>query len=272
MVRGLGIALALALLPAAAASAAAAVETSVKAVERAIESGRWEQARLMIADLVRAGAGEEILAPLMADLAFAAGENDRASALYRSLLARAPGNRLWCERAMIAALKLGKVEDAREVAACATGGEHRSWRAWNASGVLADLAGDWESAEASYRSALEADGRNPVVLNNMGYSLLLRGDWAKSIDLFRQALDLDPTATRIANNLELATTALAENLPRRHSGESADDWAARLNDAGMAALILGDRQRATAAFAQALEASTTLYRRAANNLESIATR
>jgi hypothetical protein len=45
-----------------------------------------------------------------------------------------------------------------------------------------------------------------------------------------------------------------------------------LNDAGVAAAILGDKRRATAAFTQALDVSGTWYSRAANNLETLGSR
>ena len=85
--------------------------------------------------------------------------------------------------------------------------------------------------------------------------------------LFQQAATLDPKSDRIANNLELAQAALAADLPQRRSGESDREWAVRLNDAGVAAELLGDRQRAVAAFTQALDASPTWYGRASNNLQ-----
>jgi hypothetical protein len=80
---------------------------------------------------------------------------------------------------------------------------------------------------------------------------------------------MDPGSRRIADNLELAKEALAGELPTRRPGEADGDWARRLNDAGVAAAILGDRERAKAAFSQALEASDSWYARAANNLEAI---
>ena len=46
------------------------------------------------------------------------------------------------------------------------------------------------------------------------------------------------------------------------------DWATRLNDAGVAAQIMGNRARAVAAFSQALEARGNWYDRAANNLKA----
>ena len=99
--------------------------------------------------------------------------------------------------------------------------------------------------------------------------MLLRGDWKRAIGLFERATELNPKSTRIANNLELAKMALGAGLPARESGESESSWAARLNDAGVAAAILGDRNRATAAFTQALDVSGTWYARAANNLEAL---
>jgi len=104
------------------------------------------------------------------------------------------------------------------------------------------------------------------VLNNQGWSLMLRGRWADALPLLERAAAIDPKSHRIADNLELAKAALSEDLPRRQSGESDADWAARLNDAGVLAAAGGDRKRAVAAFAQALEASNSWFARAANNL------
>ena len=106
------------------------------------------------------------------------------------------------------------------------------------------------------------------VTNNQGWSELLRGDWTKAAERFEKAATRDPKSSRIANNLELARAALASDLPKRRPGEDDRAWAARLNDAGVAALLLGDKQRAVAAFAQALEASGSWYDRAANNLKA----
>jgi tetratricopeptide (TPR) repeat protein len=94
----------------------------------------------------------------------------------------------------------------------------------------------------------------------------MRGGWQEALPLLEKAAALDPKARRIADNLELARAALAENLPRRRAGESDSDWAARLNDAGVLAVAGGQRQRAIAAFSQAIEANSQWFERAANNL------
>ena len=91
------------------------------------------------------------------------------------------------------------------------------------------------------------------VANNLGWSLLLRGRWDEALAELEQAAALDRKSPRIANNLELARVALKDGLPQRGQGESDETWSARLNDAGVAAAARGERGRAIAAFAQAIE-------------------
>src|SRR5439155_23768780 len=141
-------------------------------------------------------------------------------------------------------------------------------RSWNARGVLADLERDWPAADMAYERAQRLAPAEARVIYNQGFSLLLRGDWLSAVDCFERAALLEPSSGRIANNLELARAVLAADLPRRRDGESDQDWAERLNDAGVAAQALGDKSRAIAAFTQALAASGHWYVRAANNLEA----
>ena len=84
--------------------------------------------------------------------------------------------------------------------------------------------------------------------------------------MLERAAALDPKSQRIADNLDLARTAVSEDLPQRRPGESDGDWAARLNDAGVMARIRGQQKLAIAAFAQAIEARSQWFERAANNL------
>jgi Flp pilus assembly protein TadD len=153
--------------------------------------------------------------------------------------------------------------------ACAVTADHPSWRAWNAKGVLADFTGDWAAADEAYSHAHVLAPEQGRIINNQGWSKLLRGDWAAAVPFFEEAVTLDPKNERIANNLELAKEALAADLPRRRAGESDEDWAARLNDAGVAAELLGDRKRAVAAFTQALDTNPAWYDRASNNLRAL---
>ena len=236
--------------------------------EHAISAGRLEQARLMIGHAVAAGASGPQIDRLLADLAFASGSNAEAQQRYQSLLAANPTDPLLAERAGIAALKMSNLATASVLIDRATKSPKATWRAWNARGVIADMQQDWAAADAAYAEAAKRAPGESEISNNKGWSQLLRGDWQRAASLFERAVRLDPQSTRIANNLELARAAVAADLPQRRAGESDTSWAARLNDAGMAAQLMGDKQRAVAAFTQALEASGTWYARAANNLQA----
>ena len=265
------------LLVGAAAAAPTATPTPPPSVtaqrfaeaEHAIAVGRLDQAKAMIAAAVAQGVQGEALDLLLAELAYA--ENNSAEALerYKLLLARHPADASFAERALISAIKTGNVSLAKSLGEQATALPAASWRAWNARGVAADLRSDFETADVSYQRALVLAPDRAEVLNNMGWSKLLRGDWNGAIAPLEQAAELMPNNERTTNNLELARAALASDLPQRRPGESDEDWAARLNDAGMAAELRGDRARAVAAFSQAVEARASWYARAANNLSVV---
>jgi Flp pilus assembly protein TadD len=233
---------------------------------QALQTGRLDQARIMLDAAVKAGAQGEEVDRLFADLAFRSGDYAAALERYEKLAALHPQESLTLERAGIAAVHVGDLRRASAALKAATQLPGASWRAWSARGAAADLRRDWEDADLAYGHAAELAPNRAEVLNNRGWSLMLRGQWAEALPLLEGAAALNPKARRVADNLELARAALAEDLPRRRPGESDSDWAARLNDAGVMAAAGGDRKRAIAAFAQALEASASWFDRAANNL------
>ena len=242
------------------------IPVQVQNAARAIESGRLDQARMMIARVRASGVEDTNVDRLVADLAFASGKNSEALAMYSQLHRKLPGDSSVCERAVLAALKIGAIKQAQSLIDCATSHNRPSWRVWNARGVLADLRSDWTASDAAYAKARAMSPSRPEIANNQGWSYLMRGDWGDARDCFRQAAVLDPSSSRIANNVELVEAALNGVLPARRQGESNASWAARLNDAGVVADLRGDKKRAIAAFTQALEASGIWFARASNNL------
>jgi Flp pilus assembly protein TadD len=253
---------------ASAPAASMAPETLLKDANQALAAGRLDQAGLMAERAISEGATGIEVDRLLADLAFADARYNEALGRYKTLLLAHPDDALMLERAGIAALKSGAVDEALPLVTRATKANGASWRAWNAYGVLSDLGRDWTRADNAYDRALQLAPREADVVNNRGWSQLLRGDWPAAVKDFELAAALDPNSPRIANNLELARAVMAADLPRRREQESDTSWAERLNDAGVAAAILGDGPRAIAAFTQALEASGQWYERAANNLEA----
>lgn len=272
MIHGLVLALALADPAAAAAEQPPAQQNSQLSLTeagRAIAAGRLDQAKAMLAAAVAAGAKGEPVDRLLADLAFARGENGPALDLYRGLLADHPDELLLLERGGIAAIRLGRLAEATAMMDRATRQPGASWRAWNARGVAADRQGRWDEADAAYARAAELDPKRAEVPNNQGWSLMLRGRWVEALAALERAAALDPDLPLLANNIELARAAAAADLPRRLAGESDEAFAARLNDAGVAAAAAGQVKRAEAAFSQAIELRSRWYVRAADNLAAL---
>ena len=267
----------IALLAAASASAAAApqslnIRSVLSGAEHAIRVDRLDQAKVMVGRAIAGGASGPELDHTLADLAYASGKNEEALARYLELLKLAPSDQSLLEPAGIAALALGNHEQAFALLSRATSAPTAGWRAWNALGVVADFRADWPLADRCYAKASALSPREAAPVNNHGWSLLLRGKWNEALVVLQMAVAMDPKSKRASDNLELARAALSKDLPEREAGESASAWAARLNDAGVAAEILGDQKRATSAFTRALEASDVWYPRAANNLEALGTR
>jgi tetratricopeptide (TPR) repeat protein len=260
------------LLAARAATPAAAAPPVDKYVlvdaAHAIDAGRLDQARLMVARAVRAGFTGPPVDKLVADISFASGKYEDALGQYKALAASHYQQEQVCEKAALSALQLREFSQAQPFADCATASPTATWRSWNARGVIADSSGDWALAAKCYERAHALAPGRAEIPNNQGWSFVLQGQWSTALPYFQQAAALDPGSQRIADNLELTEAALSADLPKRRTGESSSDWAARLNDAGVTAQLRGDRQRAIAAFAQAMYASDGWYARAANNLES----
>lgn len=249
---------------------ASAVSLSPQALlgeaRHALDSGRVEEARLLVARAVTGGARGPQLDRTLADIAFTTENFTEAATRYGSLARSGAADSSLLERAGIAALKSGDVPQATRWITQATARGDASWRGWNALGVLADLRRDHDAADAAYAAGLKSAPGNWVLVNNQGWSLLMRGEWAQAVAALQHAASEPSAPIRVRNNLELAKTALDDNLPRRRALESDESWAARLNDAGVVAHSYGDRHRAIAAFTQAIEARSVWFRRAAENL------
>ena len=243
---------------------------SLSEAGHAIAAGRLDQAREMLGAAVAAGAKGDPVDRLLADLAFARGENTQALAFYQALLAVHPDDALLLERGGIAALRLGQTEVATALLDRATRLPVAGWRAWNARGVAADQQGRWDEADAAYDHAASLDPARAETANNRGWSMMLRGRWRDALAAFDRAAALDPKLPRLANNRELAAAALSAELPQRMAGEGDEGFAARLNDAGVVAAAGGDVKRAEAAFAQAIALKSRWFALAADNLAALA--
>lgn len=261
------VALAAAMLPVAVAPRPVAALLSE--ARHALSAGRLDQARTMIANAVAAGARGDRVDCLIADLAFARTDDVQALNLYRTLLPGHKDDGAMVGQAGIAALHLGDIREATALLRQATALPNAGWRAWNALGAAADARVDWAEADTAYGRALALAPDRAEVANNRGWSLILRGRWRDAEAELARGAALDPSLRRLANNLQLVHDALAINLPERRANESDAGWAARLNDAGVAAAAQGERARAIAAFARSIAARPAWDAQTAANLASV---
>ncbi len=254
-------------LPAAAHAELGAVEAGQ--IETAIAQGRLHQAELMVASHRVAGAADSRLDALEADLLLAQHKHEAALAIYLKLAAAAPEEAHFWTGAGIASLQLRRLDDAMAQLRRAAALPGADWKTWNALGVLSDHRRAWQASEEAYGRALALAPASPVALNNRGYSLLLQKRFGEALDLLRRAAALEPENQRIALNLKLAAAMSGDYSLRRGPRESAQAWARRLNNAGYAAWLAGDRAAARSLLARAIEASEIHYSRAAENLKLV---
>lgn len=236
-------------------------------IDQAIEAGRFDQARLMIARSIEDGAEPATLEPSLARLAYRTGAYPEALARTERLLAARPDDRALLEQVGLAALSLGQDQKALAVLARATSMAGGTWRSWNALGVLADRGRDFAEARTAYARAQALAPTQPEIANNLGWSFFLEGRPADALPYLERAAAADPRSRLFSDNVEIVRAAIAVDLPARRSGETDDDYAARLNDLGVVALRQGQRTKAVAAFTQAIAVRGAYYARAASNLK-----
>ena len=240
--------------------------TSIDEAEHALAAGRYQQAEQMVQQIVASGQQGDRVDRLRAGSAASVGRHAEALSLYSAQAHKYPADPKLADGAARAAYRLGRVADAQQWSQRATALPGAGWSAWNLSGVIADLRGEFDRADLAYGKALALAPNRAEVLNNQGWSLLLRGQWMGAAERFRKALDANPASTIARSNLELAEAALATDLPARRAGETSQSYAARLNDTGVIAEAAGDRTRAVAAFAQAVAMHPRWSETAAANL------
>lgn len=249
--------------------AVAPAPTSLDEARHALSAGRLDQANKMIINAVASGAQGEPVDRLLADLAFAKHDDTRALNIYRALLPTHLDDSEMIGSAGIVALRIGDVREALTLLRQATALPGAGWRAWNGLGAAADEQGDWAEADTAYARAVDLAPDRAEVANNRGWSFVLRGRWHEAEAELARGVALDPSLPRLANNWQLASDALAASFPERRSGEKDAAWAARLNDAGVAAAAQGHRARAIAAFARSIATRPAWDARTAANLAAV---
>ncbi|HHF3009392.1 TPA: tetratricopeptide repeat protein [Vibrio diabolicus] len=139
--------------------------------------------------------------------------------------------------------------------------------AYSGLGVLYDIRGDHDIAQALIRKALDIDSRNVNALVSLGYSYYMEKAYSKAAHFTQAALSIKPGDEKGINNLGLI--ALAKDQPRqalsifsRHMTESE-----ALNNVGYFLILQGKPGEAIPYLQQAIDKNPAYYELANKNLE-----
>lgn len=139
--------------------------------------------------------------------------------------------------------------------------------AYSGLGVLYDIRGDHDIAQALIRKALDIDSRNVNALVSLGYSYYMEKAYSKAAHFTQAALSIKPGDEKGINNLGLI--ALAKDQPRqalsifsRHMTEPE-----ALNNVGYFLILQGKPGEAIPYLQQAIDKNPAYYELANKNLE-----
>lgn len=274
MFRCASLALAAVLLAAAPAASKAPqkeqglTSAAVAEMRRAIDEQRLLDAGRMVDQAMLAGVKDPRLSLLGGDLNLARKRYNVALTSYRMAEAAAETHAQSLQGQGLALALLGRSGEAQAMLKRAVEQDPQAWRAWSALGAEYDARGDWAAAENAYAQAMTSSGGAPQVLNNRGYSRLLQRRRDDAVADLVAALQKKPDMVEARTNLRLAL-ALGGDYERAVSGASMDERAALLNNAGFAAGMRGDYDKAEELLNQALKVKSEYYARASENLKIV---
>ena len=146
--------------------------------------------------------------------------------------------------------------------------DENRWNTWNGLGVLADLESDYPKAVKYYQKGLQILPNYPVLLNNLGYSLIMAHRYSEAEKVLRSALSHTPYFdNRLRNNLGIALAWQGNYQEAINTVGSIYNEAIAYNNIGYIALLNGKYETAIEYFETAMKLSPSYYQRAAINLE-----
>jgi Flp pilus assembly protein TadD len=195
------------------------------------------------------------------------GRADLAEGYYSRILENTPDDAEALEGRGISRLRLHKYLQAKNDLNRAVTVSVERWRAWNALGIIADLEGEYTIATGHYRKALDILPGYPMLLNNLGYSLIMAHRYIEAERVLRRGLDHAPQDNYLTNNLGISLAWLGRYDESLRVLTGVINPAQAYNNIGYIALLKKDYKLAIEYFRKALEANPTYYVRAARNLQ-----
>ena len=144
-----------------------------------------------------------LLSPIQrADFLLMKSLNKEALLLYQSLIVK-DGTNGYAFRGLVRAYKgMGRLGDAESWVKTYLTKKSFSSTALYASGYIFYLKEDIKRAEELFKKALELDGNNALVLNNLGAIRLTQKSYSQAVNLVHKAIRINPKEPMFFSNLE----------------------------------------------------------------------
>ncbi len=134
-------------------------------------------------------------------------------------------------------------------------------------GVLKDVKGEHEIAQAFYNHAIAIDSRSSKALMNMGYSYYMQGEYQQATQFTLAALEQAPENDKALNNLALIYLAQGQAQRALNVFMRRMDAPEALNNVGYFLMLQGKPEEAIPYLQQAIDKKPSYYKIANENLE-----
>lgn len=201
-------ALALIMLAAAAGCANSKMTTGSisrsagKPVEQ-MSSGELQSASASLGEAYARDANDKATALRYANVLQMNGNNEQSLAVMRKLAISYPKDRQVLAAYGKALAGAGQLEPALDAVRRAQTPEYPDWKLASAEGAILDQLGRANEARAQYRKALDLKPNEPSILSNLGMSYVLEGDLPVAETYLRSAVQAQGADSRVRQNLAL---------------------------------------------------------------------
>jgi Flp pilus assembly protein TadD len=145
----------------------------------------------------------------------------------------------------------------------------RLWKAWNFLGIYYNTTRRFAEAKQCFEKAIKLNPRHAGLVNNLGLTLYLSGDLEGAEQMFQRAISIDPKKARFHNNLALVYARRGQFDRARQAFVDGNGRAVAANNMGVIHLLQGNQGAAANDFVRALEAKTSFYVKAKQNLKLV---
>jgi len=200
----------------------------------------------------------------LAEAYLRAGKFPQAEEHFKVLTDRAP-SALAHQGHGLSLLSQDKLELAQQELQAAVKQDDKLWRSWNGLGIVYDQYEDWEHSEKAYKAALQINGHNTILNNNLGVSYMQQSRIAEALIAFEnervlRGKDAQPS---LAHRTAIA---MSGDMNKARSNASDGELAQLYNSLGVKALNQNEKMRAIDYFKRAIAISPHYYDDAENNL------